>query len=56
MGDFVNYYNSDEVLSLRCFADNFVFDRLRTLHEVHGMRALNYTLNVLTLMRLICLR
>ena len=43
MGDFVNYYNSDEVLSLRCFADNFVFDRLRTLHEVHGMRALNYT-------------
>ena len=43
MSDFVNYYNSDEVLSLRCFADNFVFDRLRTLHEVHGMKSLDYT-------------
>ena len=43
MEDFVNYYNSDEVLSLRSYADNFVFDRLRILHEVHGMRVLNFT-------------
>jgi len=43
MDDFINYYNSDEVLRLKCFADNFVFDRLRILHEVHGMRALDMT-------------
>ena len=41
--DFVNYYNSDEVLALRSFADNFVFDRLRTLHEVHGMITRDFT-------------
>lgn len=45
MGDYVNYYNSDEVLKLKCFADNFVFDRLRILHEVHGMRTNNLTPN-----------
>ena len=43
MDDFINYYNSDEVLRLKCFADNFVFDRLRILHEVHGMMALDMT-------------
>jgi hypothetical protein len=37
MTDYVNYYNSDEVLKLQCFADNYVFDRLRILHEAHGM-------------------
>ena len=41
--DFVNYYNSDEVLALRSYADNFVFDRLRILHEVHGMKTKDFT-------------
>ncbi len=43
--DFVNYYNSDEVLKLQCFADNYVFDRLRILHEVHGMNTQDLTPN-----------
>ena len=33
MTDYINYYNSDEVLKLQCFADNFVFDRIRIIHE-----------------------
>ena len=41
--DYVNYYNSDELLKLKCFADNFVFDRIRIIHEAHGMRSLNLT-------------
>ncbi len=41
--DYVNYYTSDEVLALRSYADNFVFDRLRTLHEVHGMITKDFT-------------
>ena len=43
MDDYVNYYNSDEVLKLKCFADNYVFDRIRIIHEAHGMRSLNLT-------------
>tara|TARA_B100000315_G_scaffold31987_1_gene26998 strand:+ start:4607 stop:6883 length:2277 start_codon:yes stop_codon:yes gene_type:complete len=43
MDDYVNYYNSDEVLKLKCFADNFVFDRVRIIHEAHGMRSLDLT-------------
>ena len=43
MTDYINYYNSDEVLKLQCFADNFVFDRIRIIHEAHGMVTQNLT-------------
>lgn len=43
MDDFISFYNTDEVLRLQCFADNYVFDRLRLLHERHGLITRNLT-------------